>query len=486
MRLAFLLAALCSACATPTPRAADAKHARLAGCDYDATLVSASPAVMDVVVRCEADGLRGFSVTERPARAHVSEVRTLDGKPLAASDATFELHGARPSIRYRIDLEGVARDAEDFDVALRVNRSLVATASTFLLSPDPAVPGAPLRVRVHVPPGTRFATGLRNIDEGLWEIEAHELRVGTYAVFGDFSLDSIDLVGRNSTLASVSVVTLGGPLALPHATVHDWVLDSAREVGKFWNGFPVPRTLLVLVPVRDRSGVVFGKVLPESAPGVIVVLGEHTTRRELYDDWVLIHELFHLGFPSFEGEGKWLDEGLATYYEPIIRARAGWKSERDVWTEFARDMPQGLAAIEHQGLEHTHDRGVYWGGAIACLLADMKARKISGGKRGLETGLRALLAAGGHASEVWDLDRAIDVIDRELGAPVLEDIARRYSATGRPIEFERLLRELGVRQKAGGIVLDDHAPSATLRRAIVGARREYAVLPLDLQHAGVL
>ena len=47
-----------------------------------------------------------------------------------------------------------------------------------------------------------------------------------------------------------------------------------------------------------------------------------------------MHELYHLGFPSFQGEGKWLDEGLATYYEPMIRARAGLRTETSLWDEF--------------------------------------------------------------------------------------------------------------------------------------------------------
>jgi predicted metalloprotease with PDZ domain len=53
---------------------------------------------------------------------------------------------------------------------------------------------------------------------------------------------------------------------------------------------------------------------------------------DLRADWVLAHELFHLGVPSMPG-GAWLDEGLATYYEPVLRTRAGLVSEMATWTE---------------------------------------------------------------------------------------------------------------------------------------------------------
>src|SRR5690606_33687893 len=113
-------------------------------------------------------------------------------------------------------------------------------------------------------------------------------------------------------------------------------------------------------------------------------------------------ELFHLGFPSFAGEGKWLDEGLATYYEPLIRARHGWKTEEGVWAEFVRAMPQAMRSGRVGGLEKSSSyREIYWGGAIVALLADLAARKQSNGQLGLEKGLRAVLAAGGNASEVW-------------------------------------------------------------------------------------
>ena len=36
----------------------------------------------------------------------------------------------------------------------------------------------------------------------------------------------------------------------------------------------------------------------------------------------------------------WLTEGLATYFEPIIRYRAGRRSAESLWAEFARDMPR--------------------------------------------------------------------------------------------------------------------------------------------------
>jgi hypothetical protein len=240
-------------------------------------------------------------------------------------------------------------------------------------------------------------------------------------------------------------------------------------VRDFYGTFPVPRASVTLVPIPRRDSVVFGKVLPESEPGVLLLVGQHAPRQALYSDWILVHELFHLGFPSFFSEGKWLDEGLATYYEPIIRVRAGLYTEHELWSELEESLPQGLPAYTALGLEQARDfRGVYWGGALACLDADVRARK----RRldtGLEVGLRALRDAGGTASEVWSLADAIAIVDKALGEPTLAPIAEQHAHHGSAFDLPALLAELGVKRSANGqIELSDQAPLAAVRRAIIG------------------
>ena len=38
---------------------------------------------------------------------------------------------------------------------------------------------------------------------------------------------------------------------------------------------------------------------------------------------MLVHELVHHGMPNLADEHHWMEEGLATYVEPIARAQAG-------------------------------------------------------------------------------------------------------------------------------------------------------------------
>jgi hypothetical protein len=316
---------------------------------------------------------------------------------------------------------------------------------------------------VSVEAGSSYAVGLaRGGAPDTYRLMAHEIPVATYFAFGKLEQRVLDIGG-----ARLEVSKLDGALVLSPSDIDAWIRASADAVRDFYGVFPVPRASVTVLPAPGKSSVVFGKVLPESEPGIALLLGQFATKRSLYSDWILVHELYHLGFPSFNGEGKWLDEGLATYYEPIIRVRAGLYTETELWDEFTKNMPQGLPAFTGDGLEKADDfRGIYWGGAIACLMADVEARKHRL-DRGLEVGLRALREAGGNASEVWTLTEVLAAVDRGLGAPVLGPIARAHARQGSPFDLHELFAKLGVNRNAkGSVQLSDSAPLAAVRRAI--------------------
>ena len=104
-----------------------------------------------------------------------------------------------------------------------------------------------------------------------------------------------------------------------------------------------------------------------------------------------------MAFPSVSRQHHWIEEGLATYVEPIARAQAGSLRAERVWADMVRDMPQGQPGPGDRGLDHTRNWGrTYWGGAVFCLLADVQFRARTGNRRGLQHALRGILAAGGN------------------------------------------------------------------------------------------
>jgi len=438
--------------ATPV---APAPRSEPAGCDYELAGPEPGGALVDVSVNCRGARIERFA----PADRALSEFVSSDGvraKPWLP--ASFE--AGRSTLSYRVDLGRMSDRYDTIDIAARFGTSLLSPSGSFLLEPEPLPVGLPVRVRVRE--GVPLTLGLRRVGSG-YSIEAHELKAATYAAFSPRALRRLQLPGQALELA-----LLDGELDLEPDVLWRWVETFARAVIGFYGAAPDSQLLVVLAPSAGERGVRFGKLLPESAPGIVVLVGEHTSEPELYSDWILVHELFHVGSPSFDGEGKWFDEGLATYFEPIIRARSGYLAERELWQEFFERMPRGVGALTGAGLAQAHEFGeIYWGGALFCLIADVEARVRTNHARGLEHGVRGVLRAGGVASEVWALADALAVADRALGVAVLEPLARRYADQGAPLALGDRFAELGVRTRNGRVELDDAAPLAAVRRAIV-------------------
>src|SRR5204862_402529 len=109
-------------------------------------------------------------------------------------------------------------------------------------------------------------------------------------------------------------------------------------------------------------------------------------------EWVGVHELVHLSMPVVAKEDAWFSEGLATWYQEVLRARAGFQDERRAWQAiedgFARGRSEPPQAPLARASREMHERHgyvwVYWSGAAAALRLDVLARRGSGGARSLD------------------------------------------------------------------------------------------------------
>src|SRR5262249_41564631 len=139
-----------------------------------------------------------------------------------------------------------------------------------------------------------------------------------------------------------------GQFAAGDQAIFDWMRTSAQAVASYFGRFPVDRTLLLVVP-NDGEGFGYGKALGNGGASILLPIGERTDKKKLADDWVLVHEMVHLAFPSLERRYLWLEEGMTTYVEPIARARIGTLSPEAVWEGMLKGLPNGLPAPGDQG-----------------------------------------------------------------------------------------------------------------------------------------
>ncbi|MGH8750234.1 MAG: hypothetical protein ACREUV_00860 [Burkholderiales bacterium] len=268
---------------------------------------------------------------------------------------------------------------------------------------------------------------------------------------------------------TLEVVFAPGELDLPQATVLEWIAKSAQAVAGYYGRFPVKNLRLTVTPTAG-TGVRSGKTFGYPSASIRISLGRETNSAQLEKDWILVHELVHLAFPSVGNGHNWIEEGIATYVEPIARVRAGQLSAEKIWGDMISGMPHGMPQAGDRGLDFTPTWGrTYWGGALFCLLADIEIRKRTQNRHGLQDALRAIVAAGGNIEEDWDLRRAFKIGDAATGVTVLTELYEKMRATPVDMSLTELWKELGVEVQGRGVIFDEQAPLANVRRAITGA-----------------
>jgi hypothetical protein len=266
--------------------------------------------------------------------------------------------------------------------------------------------------------------------------------------------------------ATIDVALDPAPSADLHKLVLDWIATAARAVTTYYTRFPVPH-VSIAVNFHEGEGVDSGRAFGWEHAHISISVGQSTTAADFADDWTMTHEMVHMAFPSVAQSHHWIEEGLATYVEPIARARAGDLTPQKVWGDMFDAMAQGLPKAGDRGLDFTHTWGrTYWGGALYCLLADIEIRKRTGNRLGLEDATRGILKSGGCIEVEWPLARALQVADQAVGVPVLEELYDRMRATPVTPDLPQLWKELGVDRQAGTVVFNDSASLAPIRRAI--------------------
>jgi hypothetical protein len=252
--------------------------------------------------------------------------------------------------------------------------------------------------------------------------------------------------------------------------VLSWVRRCAQIVRGYYGRFPASSLELRII-AETGAGVQGGTTYAHPGAYIRVRLGREVTPAQLQSDWVLVHEMIHLALPDTGEQHAWLSEGIATYVEGVARVQAGNRSEADVWAEELRAMPRGLPQADDRGMDHTHTWGrTYWGGAMFCLLADVKIHQRSANRQGLQEALRAILAQSGGLAADWPIEKVLRSGDAATGTTVLEELYAQFKDQPVTPDLVDLWRSLGVEASGGSVSINDSAPLAAVRQSIMHAR----------------
>jgi hypothetical protein len=352
-----------------------------------------------------------------------------------------------------------------------VGSDVVASPNVWLWRPNRRSAQSRATVRINLPKGMRASLPWPRQGDH-YVLDASAFRFDSYAAFGRFRAIDVHHAGVH-----LEAVVLNAPFALDDEGVERWLMR-AIDVSSMLDGrFPTERAQIIIIPAGPSSDPVqFGAVARGGSGSVMLFASSEATQQALESDWVLPHELSHLYLPFVMREDAWLPEGLATYYQEVLRARAGVLEERVI----LQDVVRAMASASRQGtgrslreesaaMHHTYAfRAVYWAGAAFWLLADVALREQSRGERSLDWILTRLRGSPPRKS-VLSADELLAHMDALAGGQTLTKLAA--AVLGQPFpEYLPTLARLGIQVNGSQVTLDDRAELAALRRAIFDKR----------------
>ncbi len=390
-------------------------------------------------------------------------------------------------LSYHVDVGAVAA-AHNQDVGWRVGDDLVVAPQLLLLRAE-AGEGADAELSLDLPadwsisaPWREHADAARTRKHAKSEADARKNIHFTIpytpsdwsaaVAFGHFSEERIPLPG-----GVLRLTILDGADAEERAKLHDWLAHVSRAILSAYGRLPLPDVQVLMIPLSGHGkAVMFGQSIRGQGNALELLVDPTQPVADFDKDWIAVHELSHLMHPYLGDRGSWLAEGLATYYQNVLRGRAGlltpaqaWDRLREGFTDNAGKHYATSLSDAAATMHRTHDyRRVYWSGAAYWLTVDRDLRRDSDGKLELGLALSRFRDCCLPAHREWPPQEFVAKLDELAGVETFSRRYREFAALREFPEWEKVYEDLGVRT-GEHIEFDPDAPDAAVRDRIMTA-----------------
>ena len=251
-----------------------------------------------------------------------------------------------------------------------------------------------------------------------------------------------------------------------------WISESAGATKTLSGRFPLRSAYVRVQQIdsRDSSPVPWGQTQRRREAGVLLYVRRDADYEALRDDWTAVHELSHLYHPYLGESGRWLAEGLASYYQNVLRARAGMLDKDEAWERLDAGFRRGQAAtagarLDAMGRGRGGTMRVYWAGAAYWLEADLGLRRGRG--ISLDAVLDQYARCCLHGVDPVAPPDFASALDRIAGGNEFTALYRRYSASREFPSLGEAYRRLGIARAGNGLEFSVNGQSRKLRDAIM-------------------
>lgn len=349
----------------------------------------------------------------------------------------------------------------------------------WLLQPA-EIDGSPFPVTFHVAQGFSVSAPgkLLSAAAGSW---TYEFKQTETSADGQIAIGRFPLLRQQLKGTHIGIALLQGKQAYDPHKILQWVQTNLAAFQQLYGRLPVPDLQVLVVPVgSNREVVPWGEVERGGGDAVQVYVDETRPLAELLSDWVLIHELSHLLHPHISGSGIWLAEGLASYYQNVLRARAGLLSAQAAWEKldagFARGrrgtpVDQTLAQVAETMPKNRLYMRVYWSGAAISLIADTQLRQATGNKQSLDTVLSQFAECCLATRQRWTAQALLQKFDALSATRIFSDLYNKYAESVQFPDLAETYRVLGLQHDGKQLELTATAPALAVRQAIMHTRQ---------------
>lgn len=429
---------------------------------------------------CFADSLPLRMVADH-ALAYSSLVEAhmlLDGERHRIRPSDDGMHFPVPSddhcLDWQIDLGKIAT-SKQMNIGSRQGDSLLLAPQTWLWRPSSLTRNRAIDIEFILPRGMDVSVPWQALDATppFRNFRIQHTRFEWPAIMAIGKLESATLQINHSRLR---LAVVDGPAKADLPLAVRWLGAAAHAVSTLHGRFPQADMQLLVIPLDNGiDAAPWAMVTRGGAPAVQFYMNTAADWSVFHDDWIATHELSHVVLPYIDRGDAWLSEGIASYYQHVLRARAGIISERQAWQLLERGMMQGRDGIDSRSLRDTsrsmrtakeHMR-VYWTGAAIALLADYRLRRETGNMWSLDAVLRQLRDCCLENDRAWTAQELIKHFDAISGTSVFTELYLEHVHSRFFPRLDVVYRELGIVANDGKVELEQQAAQAGLRRAIM-------------------
>jgi hypothetical protein len=280
-------------------------------------------------------------------------------------------------------------------------------------------------------------------------------------------------IRAGETALSVEAFGIDDPARV--AMLQRWVEEAARATVLPSGRFPLRSARVEVREMQSRSSspVPWGQTSRDGDVAVLLYVRRDASYEQLRADWTAVHEFSHLAHPYLGERGRWLAEGLASYHQNVLRARAGLLAPEEAWQRLDAGFRRGEAvaggpALDAMGRQRGGTMRVYWAGAAYWLEMDLALRRDHDTtlEAVLDRYARCCLDGAAHVAP----EDFVAALDRTAGIALFANRYRDYAESTVFPSLTDTYLALGIERSGAVLKYSDGSAARRMREAMTAPK----------------